>query len=97
MLPKTPTNASWAAGTDVEVSWGIRYNHGGGYQYRLCPAAEPLTEACFQKTPLAFSGDPKLRWSDGSEKTYKGVYVTEGTSPNGTVCRRSPLLWDFPI
>ena len=29
--------------------------HGGGYQYRLCPRSEPLTEACFQKTPLAFA------------------------------------------
>ena len=28
---------------------------GGGYQYRLCPADEPLTEACFQRTPLDFN------------------------------------------
>ncbi len=39
----------WVAGSAVEVAWGIRYNHGGGYAYRLCPAGEPLTEACFQR------------------------------------------------
>ena len=24
-------------------------SHGGGYQYRLCPADQPLTEECMQK------------------------------------------------
>lgn len=35
-------------------------NHGGGYQYRLCPLRgeyAALTEECFQQTPIAFSGD----------------------------------------
>ena len=27
---------------------------GGGYQYRLCPASEELTEECFQRHPLEF-------------------------------------------
>ena len=30
-------------------------SHGGGYQFRLCPANEPLTEECFQKMPLKFA------------------------------------------
>lgn len=83
--------ASWVAGTDVEVSWAIRYNHGGGYQYRLCPAGEELTEACFQKTPLAFSAKPRLLWNTGAEITYDGVYVTEGTSPNGSAWAMNPI------
>eukprot|EP01045_Picozoa_sp_COSAG04_P054569 COSAG04_NODE_24459_length_321_cov_1.405405_1_plen_47_part_10 len=43
--------------TQVEVIWQILANHGGGYQYRLCPADEPggLTEECFFRTPLAFN------------------------------------------
>lgn len=28
---------------------------GGGYQYRLCSADEPLTEECFMRTPLDFN------------------------------------------
>ena len=31
--------------THYSVQWSIAANHGGGYQYRLCPAAEALTEA----------------------------------------------------
>lgn len=27
-----------------EVAWGIAANHGGGYQYRLCPADKDPTE-----------------------------------------------------
>ena len=33
----------WKAGSVVETIWNVRANHGGGYQYRLCPlqAANP--------------------------------------------------------
>ena len=50
LLPPTPAalRPKWKAGSSVEVAWGVRYNHGGGYSYRLCPASEKLTEACFQ-------------------------------------------------
>ena len=30
---------TWVAGSAVDVSWGMRYNHGGGYQYR-CACVE---------------------------------------------------------
>jgi len=33
-LKKGPAAANWTAGEEVEVSWGIRANHGGGYQVR---------------------------------------------------------------
>ena len=46
----------WRAGALEQTGWYIRANHGGGYSFRLCPKGEPLTEACFQKTPLAFEG-----------------------------------------
>ena len=35
---------------------------GGGYSYRLAPAAGPLTEPEFQKIPLRFVGQQTLRW-----------------------------------
>jgi len=77
VLPSTAPGVVWTAGSVVEVGWGIRYNHGGGYQYRLCPASEPLTEECFQRHPLNFVNSSNrfappyqqaLRWSDGSEQ-----------------------------
>jgi len=37
-LPKMPSQVTWKAGETVEVAWALQANHGGGYQYRLCPA-----------------------------------------------------------
>ena len=34
----------------AEARWELTAAHGGGYQFRLCPAGAPLTEARFQKT-----------------------------------------------
>lgn len=56
-LPKLLEQTLWVVGSTVEVAWGITANHGGGYQYRLCPAGSKLTEDCFQQTPLEFVGD----------------------------------------
>jgi hypothetical protein len=82
----------WTAGTAVEVSWGISANHGGGYQYRLCPTGEDLTEECFQKTPLAFSGNQSwLRWRDGHQVAIDAFRVTEGTTPPGSTWTRNPI------
>jgi len=47
----------WKVGEAVDVAWAIVANHGGGYQYRLCPKNSPQTEECFQTTPLEFVGD----------------------------------------
>ena len=63
-LGPAPSGTVWTAGSAVEVAWGIRFNHGGGYQYRLCPASEPPTEACFARTPLEFVREKHaLRWN----------------------------------
>lgn len=48
---------TWVAGDVAEVSWAIIANHGGGYQYRLCPKDGDQSEECFQQTPLEFVGD----------------------------------------
>jgi len=55
------SQATWKAGSAVEVAWVQKAWHGGGYSYRLAPAGE-LTEATFQKMPLDFVGDSALRW-----------------------------------
>merc|ERR1712166_43878 len=92
VLLKGKPSAVWAAGSTVEVSWGIRYNHGGGYQYRLCPTSEPLTEECFQKTPLPFDITKQvLILHNGSRYPIKGTWVSEGTSPNGSTWAMNPI------
>ena len=59
---------------------GIRANHGGGYQYRLCPSTSVLTEACFKATPLAFVGRQYLQYKNGSREAIPSSY----TFANGT-------------
>ena len=34
-LPKMPLGIKWTIGGSAEVTWQVRNNHGGGYQYRL--------------------------------------------------------------
>ena len=76
------------------MAWGIRYNHGGGYQYRLCPAGEALTEECFQRHPLDFDRSKQtLIWLNGTRYPLgdKAVYVDEGTLPAGSTWARNPV------
>lgn len=91
VLKPLRTGVVWLPGSIVEVAWAIRYNHGGGYSYRLCPASEPLTEECFRKIHLNFTGMPSLRWNDGKELFYKGMYLTKGTSPPGSMWARNQI------
>ena len=37
------------------------------FKYRLCPADQALTEACFQKMPLEFVGQQGFVWADGTD------------------------------
>merc|ERR1711865_1330300 len=55
-LPKYDTGTVWQSGSTVEAMTSIRANHGGGYQYRLCPLQSNLTEECMQQTPMPFVG-----------------------------------------
>lgn len=82
----------WTASSTVEVSWSIAANHGGGYQYRLCPKSEPLTEECFQRMPLAFASDKQmLILGNGTAVEITGTYVSKGTLPEGSTWVMNPI------
>jgi len=96
VLPKMAAQAVWKPGGVYEVSWTIEANHGGGYSYRLAPAAGPLNEEAFNKVPLRFVGKQMLRWSGGrahggQEIEFNGTYVTEGTFPAGSMWAKNPV------
>jgi len=59
VLPKRPSGIVWRKGSVINTSWQNTAEHGGGYQYRLCPASEALTEDCFQRMPLEFATPDK--------------------------------------
>jgi len=80
-LPPVNYKTIWQRGTDVEVGWGISANHGGGYQYRLCPKESDLTEECFQKNPLNFSQNTQvLQWMNGDWLQIDATVVSVGDS-----------------
>jgi lytic starch monooxygenase len=82
----------WARGTEAEVTFQISNNHGGGYSYRLCPAASALSEACFQANPLAFATEKQaLYTANGTLFPIQGVFVTEGTTPPGSMWSMIPI------
>jgi hypothetical protein len=86
-LPETPTEnkTKWKAGSWVEVAWGPLYNHGGGYQYRLCPISEEPTEECFQRNPLEFDRSKQtLVWNT---KAVPGADKTTPPVPAGKTLR----------
>lgn len=100
VLPEAPSGTVWRAGELAQTAWFIRANHGGGYIYWLCPKSEALTEECFRKTPLRFEGPQFLKWNNGTTEEINGTYVTEGTSPAGSMWAMNPLpqnpTADFP-
>jgi len=92
VLAAGPSTATWVIGSNVEVKWGLRFNHGGGYQYRLCPATEELNENCFMRNPLDFVRDKSaLEWKNGTRLSIPGVYVDEGIIPVGSTWARNPI------
>eukprot|EP00037_Helgoeca_nana_P029635 m.356205 g.356205 ORF g.356205 m.356205 type:complete len:377 (-) comp28018_c3_seq1:2541-3671(-) len=92
VLQPAPSGTVWTAGSEVEVSWGIRYNHGGGYQYRLCPAQMNLTEECFQAHPLDFNREKQtLQWNNGTRYPINGTFVDVGTHPAGSTWAMNPI------
>jgi len=96
-LPEVGNGPIWTRGSTVEASWALYANHGGGYSYRLCKKSEdgsPVTEACFQQTPLDFVGtQTEIRYSDGSRAPFKIPAVTTnvGTYPAGSMWRKNPV------
>ena len=39
-LAPLETGVQWSIGGEAEVTWQVRNNHGGGYQWRLCALDE---------------------------------------------------------
>merc|ERR1712216_56374 len=50
----------WTVGSTATVEWTSVANHGGGYQYSLCPADSSLTEDCFHRLPLEFASNKQI-------------------------------------
>ena len=96
VLRPNPTGIVWKAGQQVETRWSIRANHGGGYIYRLCPASEPLNEACFNRLTLPFSGVTNLLWGDGTRQLINTTLLSEGTRPEGSTWAMNPEPYADP-
>eukprot|EP00656_Telonema_subtile_P019305 TRINITY_DN20579_c0_g1_i3.p2 TRINITY_DN20579_c0_g1~~TRINITY_DN20579_c0_g1_i3.p2 ORF type:complete len:210 (-),score=52.90 TRINITY_DN20579_c0_g1_i3:351-980(-) len=95
-LPAMDTGVEWTIGGQAEVTWQVLNNHGGGYSYRLCPADQPLTEACFQAHQLDFVQDQQAIMDRQHNKVMiPGTFVSEGTFPEGSMWAMIPLPTDW--
>jgi len=75
VLPEMPSGTVWYIGQEAETMWGIRANHGGGYQYRLCPKSHSVTEECFKKMPLPFTGKQSILYRNGTRQRINSKYA----------------------
>eukprot|EP00658_Telonema_sp_P-2_P044223 TRINITY_DN32077_c0_g1_i2.p1 TRINITY_DN32077_c0_g1~~TRINITY_DN32077_c0_g1_i2.p1 ORF type:complete len:278 (+),score=35.95 TRINITY_DN32077_c0_g1_i2:96-929(+) len=93
LAPTQGAGQPWQIGGVATVKWGLRFNHGGGYQYRLCPGDEVLTEDCFQRFPLRFvEGSQRLEWRNGTVvNVSQPEYVNEGVIPVGFDWAMNPI------
>lgn len=91
VLPKMFSGAVWPQGSVQTTLWAARTNHGGGYQYRLCPLKAQLTEACFHQTPVPFAGDSSLMLSNGTKIGLKSTFLSTGTLPAGSTWQTLPI------
>ena len=67
VLKRRPSGTVWQRGSVARVRFQQAANHGGGYQYRYCPATSSLTEACFASHPLAFADEKHtIRYANAS-------------------------------
>ena len=81
VLKPRPSGTVWKRGGIGVTRWQMTARHGGGYQFRLCPAAAPLTEACFAATPLEFANVDAhmVRFNDSSrDVSIPALLVTDG-------------------
>eukprot|EP00949_MAST-11_sp_MAST-11-sp1_P000722 g722.t1 len=87
----------WEAGSTVTASWTLVVNHGGGYQYRVCPTNNgnaKVNNECFEANPLRFADDKQtVHFSDGGAApvTLTAVDVSKGVQPAGATWRRLPI------
>mmetsp|Transcript_110706 Transcript_110706/g.220087 ORF Transcript_110706/g.220087 Transcript_110706/m.220087 type:complete len:377 (-) Transcript_110706:63-1193(-) len=93
VLPPALSGTIWTAGDLVEVSWTMRTNHGGGYQWRIAPVASNLTEQVFQRTVLEPEGMSSLRWGgkSGKQLWFNATRISKGTIPAGSTWTMNPL------
>merc|ERR1719336_3702428 len=91
VLPPMPSGRKWKIGGIEEAIWQITANHGGGYQYRLCPVEEDLTEKCFQSHPIDFAGMQMLQFNNGTRLPITPTYVNQGVIPEGSMWAMNPI------
>jgi len=98
VLPATDARdvPDWQRGSVARVAWGMRFNHGGGYQYRLCPLEKmPCSEQDFQQLPLDFvRSSHAIMWNNGTLRPIEGKFVDDSVCPvvpTGSTWARNPI------
>lgn len=79
-LPPSLTASKWVIGHTAEVGFTVTKNHGGGYQWRLCPGhsqSSHPSNSCFEANPLTFANaDTVIQWTNGRKNHFRAKTVT---------------------
>lgn len=97
VLKPRPTGTVWPRGSVQKTRWELTAAHGGGYQYRLCPANETLNEACFSKNPIAFAKNEDGGYSHTvitSSTPYQVINATMVEEGGGVGWMMHPMGYD---
>lgn len=82
----------WEAGSIVDLSFYLVVNHGGGYQYRVCPKdGSNMDESCFEQNPLVFADGFHTVFHGDRKIKIPATDVSDGVIPEGYSWRRIPL------
>jgi hypothetical protein len=85
-------STKWVVGSTVEAAFTLSVNHGGGYQYRVCPYGGTLNEECFEKMPLKFADKyHTIRTTTNENVQINALDVVDGVIPSGHAWRRLPI------
>lgn len=92
---KAVNPTTWQRGYSQYVAFAIVANHGGGYQYRLCPT-NGANEQCFQQHYMPFVGNTQwIQVGAGTGKDWgteiPAVRLSEGTWPPGSTWTVNPI------
>ena len=83
----------WKPGAKVTVKFRLIVNHGGGYQYRVCPTKNNnvINEACFEQNPLKFATQKHVVEMNDKQIPIAAIDVSNGVVPVGSTWRKLPL------
>lgn len=93
--------AVYDEGSEMEVTVELSNQHGGFFEFNICPKATGLTEECFDKHLLITETGYPTYWATPSDKSgsvnvgNREVYTYKVKLPTGLTCEHCTVMWTW--